>query len=640
MKRRRDAARLCLLAWIVALGGLRAETTNFPPGTRDLGIEDLINIQVTSVSKKEQRLADAAAAVFVLEGEDLRRSGATSVAESLRMVPGMQVAQVNSSQWAISARGFNSIYANGLLVLVDGRAVYTPIFAGVYWDLQQTMLENIDRIEVIRGPGATMWGANAVNGVINVVTASARDTQGTELSAGGGDVHQTMAGARYGGKLDNQTFYRIYGGYQKNEDFHLANGKSAEDGWQGAQGGFRLDHYADTDSQLTWQGEATFSDLDRHTSEAYNLNTLARLRHEFSERSAIELQTYYDRTLRDEVLRPRNTVDTVDFSLQHTFGLGERNDVIWGAGYRFMANKIDASTELAEVRRHYLNLQLFSAFVQDELKIIPDKVTLTAGVKIEHNDFTGCEIQPTVRLACKPTEHQTLWAAVSRAVRTPDELEDKGLLSVTIGEPFAGPGGTYLPRLVTGPDLKSENLLACEVGYRIQPSRKVSIDLAAFYNDYQHSIGVSPFLRFYPGSPIGIAEAEWRNNETATSYGTEVSVTISPTDHWRLTASYWLLLRDVDGAVQLETADPRHQFALRSSLDLGRRASVDAQLRYVEQFDGVPTSLTADVRLGFRLTQQLELSLVGQNLFNAAHLEQGSPPLAVTAETWRGFTES
>jgi outer membrane receptor protein involved in Fe transport len=406
----------------------------------DLSIEELMNESVTSVSGHEQRLGDAAAAIAVLSNDDLRRSGAATIMEALRLVPGMEVGAVNSSQMAVSARGFNGVFSNKLLVLVDGRAVYNPLFSGVYWDLQQTIMEDVDRVEVIRGPGATIWGANAVNGVVSVVTRSARDTQGTLVYGGGGDVYQALGGVRYGGRAGENTYFRTFVSYQATADYPLANGHPAGDQWQSTHGGFRLDHYPDQDTQLTWQAEATTVDLYDHTADANNINTLGRWTRQLSAESSVEVQAYYDRTSRNDAANIYAVVDTADVTAQHTLTFDPQNAVIWGLGYRFTNTVLKPAPPLIIMRKSHVRLHLFNMFVQDELKVVPDKVTLTAGIKVEHNDFTGFEFQPSVRATFKPAAQQTLWAAVSRAVRTPSETEGRDMFTALAGPPFGRAG--------------------------------------------------------------------------------------------------------------------------------------------------------------------------------------------------------
>ena len=617
------------------------------PGSGDaselanLSIEQLMNESVTSVSKHEQKLGDVASAIFVLSNDDLRRSGFTTVAEALRLVPGVDVAAVNASQSAISVRGFNSVYANKLLALVDGRAVYSPIFAGTYWDLQQTMLDDVDRIEVIRGPGAAVWGANAVNGVINIVTRTARDTQGGLIYGGGGDVHQAMAGSRYGGQLGENTYYRVFGSYQLNDSFPLADGSPAGDRWKGGQGGMRLDHYPRPDTHLTWQADATLSNLEAGADHGYNANTLGRWTRQWSPRSSVEVQAYYDRTYRNEDERARGVTDTADLTFQHNFGLGERNDLTWGLGYRFIHVAVEQTNPALQVRDPRANLQLFSVFIQDEFKLIPDKLALTAGVKLERNDFTGLEIQPSVRAAFKPTATQTLWSAVSRAVRTPDLLEKRDLFGLAYGAPFQGPGGgQYVPTIVGNPAIRSEVLWAYEAGYRFQASRRVSADIAAFYNRYSDLIEVGSISRFVPGNPVGAAELPWTNSGRATTAGGEVSLGYVVTDAWRLTASYSLLSARraaAGGASTYDRSSPRHQANLRSSYDFGNHFSLDSQLRYVGPIQSVSAYLTADLRFSYRPTERVELSVVGQNLLDEQHPEEAAQLFVISSEVPRGI---
>ncbi len=601
---------------------------------------------VTSVSKREQFLFDSAAAIAVLSNEDLRRSGATSVADALRLVPGMNVASVNSRQWAISARGFNGINANNLLVLVDGRAVYSPLFAGVYWDLEQAILEDVDRIEVIRGPGATVWGANAVNGVVNVVSRSAMDTQGGLLYGSVGDVQETNSGVRYGGRLDAKTYYRVHAGYQSKDAYRLADGSQADDGWQGKQGGFRVDRYPNPDTQLTWQAGLTEVASDDDLTDARNINTLGRFTRRWSDRSSVEFQAYFDHTLRDEQDRVRSRSDTFDFTAQHTFGLGERNDIIWGLGYRLVDLAIDQTSPVLEIRNDEVKTDLFSMFVQNEFRLVPDKVTLTAGVKIEHNDYTGLEIQPSICGVFKPTAQQTIWTAVSRAVRTPSAIEGEQVFSIPIGGPTPRPGGVglYIPRLVGDSDCDSEVLWAYELGYRVQATDRISVDVAVFYNDYEDLISFGEISEYNLGFPFGVADVPFSNVLSGETYGGELSVTVTPTDSWRLIASYSLLLADIRGpasssasAQSIERSAARHQVVLRSSHDITRRLGVDVQVRYVDTVQSVPSYITADLRLAYQMTNQLELSLVGQNLLDDRHPEQGPAAAIVPTEVPRGF---
>ncbi|HEY5551929.1 MAG TPA: TonB-dependent receptor [Opitutaceae bacterium] len=610
----------------------------------EMSIEELMNESVTSVSKKEQRLGDAAAAIFVLSNDDIRRSGVTTVADALRLVPGLQVAAIGSSDWAISARGFNSQFANKMLVMIDGRTVYSPLFSGVYWDAQQVMIDDVARIEVIRGPGATVWGANAVNGVISILSKSARDTQGGLIYGGGGDAHRVMGGVRYGSKIGESTYFRVHGTYRLNDDFQQANGQSANDRWDLKQGGFRVDHYRKNNGHLTWQGDAYAGELADGTGDLNGFNTLGRWTQTLFERSSYEVQAFLDHTLRNDSLA-KGSVDTADLTFQHTFGLGERNDVIWGFGYRFTATRLTrANSPAVTILDDNVPLHLYSAFIQDEFQIIPDQLTFTLGTKVEHNDFTGIEVQPSARLVFKPAGNQTVWAAASRAVRTPSEAEGKDLITFALGAPVFVPGGgpfPYVPAFVSNPGIESEVLWACELGYRIQPNHRVSVDVAAFYNDYSNVVGLQ-VTGFIPGVPFGTIVTQPFNPLRSQTYGGEAVLVFAATDSWRLSASYSLLMMQVQGGSAIDTDAPEsnaptHQAVLRSAYDFNRHTSLDAQLRYVDNVRGVASYVTADVQLSWRPTANLELSLVGRNLLDDSHPEQTSIIGAPTTEVPRGF---
>lgn len=608
---------------------------------RDLSIEELLNLEVTSVTLKEARQIDSPAAISVLSHDDIQRSGATSLAEALRLVPGLHVAAVNSSQHAISARGFSGVFANKMLVLVDGRAVYTPLFAGVFWDLQQQMLDDLDRVEVIRGPGGAIWGANAMNGVINVVSQSADKTQGLHSYMGGGNVHQAMGGVRYGGTIGEDLYYRVFASHNRTDDHLLASGAGAGDAWQSTQGGFRFDYLPCSDIQATWQGDATFLDLYDGTSSAHNANTLARWKKTFSKRSNFEVQTYYDRTARDEAMRASSVTDIFDIRFQHQFGLGESHSITWGGGYRWSHSVLAQITPRLAVQREHLDLSLFSFFMQDEWVVVPDLLTVVGGAKLEHNDYTGFEVQPSLRAVSKPGKGQTLWASVSRAVRTPSAVEGQGIFAIPNGDPFPAPGGLYVPTVVGTGDPDAEVLWAYEMGYRIQPQKQLSIDLAAFYNHYTDLTGVGSVSRLIPAVPVGTAEIPFSNLISADTYGGELSLTAVPAKGWRLTTNYSLMFAHFHGPAAtnpdaLERNIPTHQASIRSSHDLTDKLSFDVQLRYVDQIEQVPAYVTADVNLLYRVNERLELSLVAQNLLQDQHLEQSQQILTVTTQVPRG----
>ncbi len=609
----------------------------------DLTLEELMQETVTSVSKREEPLFGAASAVTVVSPHDIARSGATTVTDALRHVPGLNIGAVNANETAVSARGFNNVFANKLLVLVDGRAVYNPIFSGTYWDLQQMILEDVDRIEVIRGPGGTLWGANAVNGVINVVSRDARDTQGGLLYGGGGNVHESLAGFRFGGQLDERTHYRVFARHQSTADYNFPGGTSAGDDWTGRHGGFRIDRHVGA-THLTWQGDGTTVRFDDGDSTGQNLNTLVRLTRDLGAASRLEIQSYYEHMHRDEFGRGEASTDTFDVSAQHTVSPGDRTSLVWGLGYRYVdINVFSDPGDPLVIRNDHLGLHLVNAFVQGEVVVVPDTFTVTSGVKIEHNDFTGIELQPNLRATYKPTSNQTLWSAVSRAVRTPSALDGHDLYGVPVGAPFPGPGGiAYIPTVTGNRDADAEVLWAIEFGYRIRPTARVGIDVAFFHNTYDGVLAPVPTPTFVPGFPVGSAELPFDNIFSATTWGGELSATWSPSDALHFSASYSLLVADLTGpaganAREVEDSAPRNQIALRTTYEFSPRADFTVQARYIDAINTVPSYLTADIRFSWRPRPDLELTLVGQNLLDPSHPEQGTTPLTVTSEVPRSF---
>ena len=592
-----------------------------PGDLKEKSLKELMEVIVTSVSKKPEKLSEAASAITVITQEDIRRSGATSLPEALRLAPNLEVAQVDSHEWAISARGFNSTTANKLLVLIDGRSVYTPLFSGVFWDVQDTLLEDVDRIEVISGPGATVWGANAVNGVINILTKSARDTQGFLLYGGGGTQERAFGGLRYGGQLGTNAYYRIYAKYFNRDDTPLPNGVDGQDAWQLGQGGFRVDWYPGEANQFTFQGDGYGGAIDQPANGDIRVaggNLLGRWSHTFSEESDLKVQFYYDRTHRLVPLTFAEDLDTYDFDLQHRSRLGERQDIVWGLNYRLSEDRV-ANTPNFGFLPARLSFQLFSAFAQDEITLVRDRVRLTLGSKFEHNDFSGFEFQPSGRLSWTVTSRQTLWAAISRAVRTPSRIDRD--FFVPANPPFA---------LAGGPNFISEELLAYELGYRVRPIDQLSFSLATFYNDYSNLRSLEPG----PPSIIG-------NGLKGETYGAELAGNYQMTSWWRWQAGYTYLqehIRLKSGSMDFnqgrgEGSDPQNQFFIRSSMDLPGKLTLDAALRYVDVLHNiangvrgtVPSYVELDARLSWTPIDNLELSVVGQNLLDRQHPEFGFP---------------
>src|ERR1700686_401765 len=386
-----------------------------------LSLEDLMNTKVTSVSKKEQSLSRTAAAIFVISAEDIRRSGATNIPDLLRVVPGVDVAQINANSWAISARGFNHQFSDKLLVVVDGRTVYTPLFGGVYWDTQDVPMEDIERIEVVRGPGGTVWGSNAVNGVINIITKKAAETQGALLTGGEGTQAQGFGTVQYGGKIKEDTSYRIFAKYPNDGHSPDLSGQNADDGWHLLHGGFRVDAKVSKKDSLTTQGDiytgeeggtiqhATFNPPSNVTVERLPSlsggNVLTRWEHIFSSRNDTTVQFYFDRYHREGPVASEHR-DTLDFDFQNHIVLGVRQDLIWGAGYRHTADQALGTIDGAFVPVSFAG-QLFNAFVQDQIALKPDRVTLYLGSKFENSYFSGFDIEPSVRIAWTPNNRRT-----------------------------------------------------------------------------------------------------------------------------------------------------------------------------------------------------------------------------------------
>lgn len=587
-----------------------------------LGIEELGDIVITSVSKRREPLSDAAASVYVISGEDIRRSGAASIPEILRLAPNLQVARVDASQYAISARGFNSTTANKLLVLIDGRSVYTPLFSGVFWDVQDVAPESIERIEVISGPGGTLWGANAVNGVINIITRNARDTPGTLLGAGAGSDERNL-GLRHGGKLGDDASYRIYAKGFSRDHAVRASGASLHDGWDKQQAGFRVD-WGRTGDTLMVEGNAYDGKIsqvvgdDKRISGAHALGRWNRI---LANNSSVQVQAYVDSTRRVYPGTFGEVLDTYDIDVQHRFPWGEHHDIVWGGGYRLSRDAVSNSAALAFLPARK-DLTLANVFVQDSVALAED-LQLTIGGKIEHNNYTGIEFQPNLRLAWKLPDHALLWSALSRSVRTPSRID---------GEFFA-PGNPPFTLLTGNPDFKSETQTTLEVGYRMAPKAAASFSASVFYNIYDRLRSAEA------GAPLQLA-----NKLKANTYGIELWGSYRVNDWWRLSVGYNYLKanlrvdadsRDV-GSVDAGT-DPRYQFSLRSAMSVARNVEFDVALRSIGALPNpaVPAYTALDARLGWKASRDVEISLSAVNLLDAHHPEFGAAP--GRSEVGRGF---
>jgi len=587
----------------------------------DLSLEELANVQVTSVSKRPESLSNAASSIFVIGGADIHRAGVTTLPEALRLAPNLEVARVDARNYSVTARGFSSPFENKLLVLIDGRTVYSPLFSGVYWDVQDVVLEDVERIEVISGPGATMWGANAVNGVINIITKPAAATQGTLLSATWGKDERNGA-VRYGGALGNRGHYRVYAKYADNDDLRNENGGTVLTGWHRQQAGFRTD-WGNEARNVTVQGDIVDGKLHQAGTadiQVRGANLLGRLNQTFEGGSTATLQMYWDHTERDQPLAFVEHLDTLDLQLQHAVDLGESNRLVWGGGYRWGHDRVRNGPAFGFLPGT-MNLHWANLFAQDEFAL-RENLRLTAGLKFEDNNYTGVEVLPTLRLAWNPKPSTLVWSSLSRSVRAPSRI-DRDLYSPTVpavvnGVPQYGIAG--------GPDFESEVANVFELGYRAQPLATLSYSATAFFGRYDK-------LRTIEPNPAGTGSV-FRNFAHGDTRGIEAWATWQAAKNWRLMGGGVVQRvdtaanpgsRDSTGATGLATSDPSHYRMLRSSHDLAEGQELDLTLRYVGALEkpAVPSYTALDLRYGWRIRKGLELSLIGRNLLDPKHAEGG-----------------
>lgn len=628
------------LALLLALCGALPATAAVNP--LDLSLEELMNIEITSVAKKSQRLGDAAAAVSVITREDIRRSGASNIPELLRLAPGVQVARIDASRYAVSIRGFSGRWSSKLLVLLDGRTLYSPLFAGVYWEAQDVLLEDVERIEVIRGPGGTLWGANAVNGVINIITRASAQTQGSYAEASAG-THEDGIAVRHGGKLGEVGHFRAYAKFDRHDDLEMRGALQPHDAWRQGRAGFRADLAPGDRDRYTLQGDI----YDKHArqqaivsptpsfflpvitgavpdgADLAGANLLFRWERSVSAREEWKFQAYLDQaSLRDINLDQR--IDTADLEFQHRFPLAAAHEITWGAGYRHVADELRSRGYTISFNPRTRNTALYSLFVQDEIAL-RDDLRLTVGSKFEHNDFTGFEYQPSARLLWQATPDDSLWAAVSRAVQTPSRATDDARLNYFVVGPLTN-------AYQGSREMQSEKLLAWEFGYRGRFGAHFQLDAAAFVNDYEKLLSVEPVAS---GNPF-LNTGRFENRLAGRTRGIELAAHWQPAPGWRLQGSYSRLAIDLDGRASADTASadavqgsaPRHMGQLHSRHDLGGGFEFDAALYHTGRLGkvGAPAGSVAahtrlDLRLGWRARPDLELSLVARNLLDPRHAE-------------------
>ena len=611
------------LAWAVGAGGLalacadaQAQT---PAELAQLSIEELGQIQVTSVSKRAEPVRGAPSAIYVITRDDIARAGARTIPEMLRLAPNLQVAQTSASGYMVTARGFSGNpaaqnFSNKLLVLIDGRSVYTPLYSGVYWDMQDVLPADIERIEVISGPGATLWGANAVNGVINITTRKSSDTLGGVVQAGVGSRERTL-GLRYGGRVNDALTYRVYARGQKEDAAETATGASIGDAWSKVQGGFRVDWEPASGDAVTLQGDAydgTESEPGRAGENIEGQNLLARWTRSSQGGATLQVQAYYDRTKRASKGGGEGfTFETYDIDVQHSFSLGGQQEIVWGGGVRRNQYRTrGAAAFFFEPASRDLNL--YNLFIQDSISFTPT-TRLILGLKVEDGPYLGAEVLPSVRISWTPSEAAMVWAAASRAVRAPTPF-DRDVVELLVGRRF----------LTGGADYRSEKLTAYEAGVRVQPSAKASFSVSAYYNVYDD-------LRSVEFAPVTLLPLHWANRMQGHTYGLEIWGEYRVAAWWRLAGGYSAL----DKHLKFETGsslvlgvmqagdDPKHQASLKSSMDLGRDVTLDAAVRYVSALPNprIPSYVQLDSRIAWNISDRVQVALSGRNLLHERRQE-------------------
>jgi iron complex outermembrane recepter protein len=608
-----------------------------------LTLDELLEIELQTATRRPEVPTRSPVAVTVLTRDDIRRSGAQTLVELLRLVPGVHVAQIDGNKWAVGIRGFADRLSRGMLVMIDGRTVYTPLFAGTYWEMQHTLLEDIDRIEVIRGPGGTLWGANAVNGIINVITKSAADTQGGLLTGGGGNVQHGMASGRYGGRISRTAAYRLYGTWFNRGPGAATDGSSI-DGWSMAQGGFRADWTPARTRVLTVQGDVYRGDAgQRLVATTYappfsqrldddvaltGANLLVRWAAGARTGSNVVVQTYVDRTHRTEALFTEDR-HTFDVDLQHGLAPVGRHRLLWGAGYRLSADATDA-VPIRQFEPADRTTHLVSAFAQDQITLRQNALDLVLGSRFEHNAYSGFEWQPSARLVWTPAPLHTAVLSATRAVRTPSRVEHDYTTGSVLNAQVP-----FCLRLEPDRDFTSETLRGYEASYRVRLAPQMYATVAGFFNhltDVLSTRTAPPFAETAVQPPRLILPVTFGNDLHGNSHGMEATLDLRPTPWWSWTAAYSGLRvqltrdaggQDVSQEERGEGGSPNHQVQIRSSIDLPGAVEIDWAFRYVSQlpvFD-VPGYATSDLRAGWHLTRQVSLEVVGRNLHRPRHLE-------------------
>ncbi|MDP9052918.1 MAG: TonB-dependent receptor [Acidobacteriota bacterium] len=618
-----------------------------------LSLEELSQIDVTSASREPQQAFQLPVAIYVITAEDIRRSGAPNIPEALRLAPGVEVARIDSNKWSIGIRGFGSRFSRSVLVLMDGRTVYTTLLAGTYWEVQDTVMEDIDRIEIIRGPGGAIWGPNAVNGVINIITKDAKDTRGLLATVGGGRLEQGFATLRYGGGNNKDFNYRVYGkSFTRGPESH--SDRVNFDDWRSVQGGFRMDWNEHDRDMMTLQSDF-YDEVAGERVQAISYtppyqrnvdgnaelsggNILGKWKHALSDKNDIQVQAYYDRTNRHEPNfgELRDTFD-VDF-LQHA-GLPWRQRVTWGAGVRLSrGHDIQVVSGLTFNPPTRID-RLYTAFLQDEIALVENRLTLTVGSKLLRTNFTNFEFEPSARLIWMPNKTQSIWASFTHSVRTPSDAEENFNLSGYIMT--TATGTPYFARFNANTGFRPEQLNGTELGYRQLAGKKLLFGIASFYNHYHNlfdeEITGSAFLESDPAPVHYLLPAKFGNGLMGTTRGFEIAPEYRPAAFWRLRGSYSYLIMDIKKAPGsldvglapgIVGASPRHQAVIQSGMDLSKTLSLDLTYRYVSALvsQGVPGYSTADAHLGWHRGRHVDISFIGRNLLQPTHAEFAGDP--------------
>jgi iron complex outermembrane receptor protein len=654
---------LTLLTWApAAIASEDNPTGANPTGATDafdLSIEDLMQVVVTSVSRKSQTLAQTAAAAYVIQADDIRRSGATNIPEALRLAPGVQVSALGNNKWAVSIRGQADRFSNKLLVLVDGRSVYSPIFSGVLWEALDVPLENIARIEVMRGPGASVWGANAVNGVINIITHSAFDHRGGQVAIAAGSELRGYGMARYGWNPDPDTAVQLHVKAHDYEASQFSTGGPGADDWQNQGAGFKLERLLERGT-LQVQGGVTRSRADdevimysappavtptRATQAIDTTHLMARWEDQDQAGQGRSFQAYLEHQDYDHVILSEHRIN-LDMEYQQRHSLAGKHDLIWGIGYRRISDEIENSPliQMSEAER---STNLYSAYLQDEITLVPERWRLSLGARLERNDYTGTALQPNLRLLWTPNQQNSGWLSLARAIRTPSRIERGGTINVQV-LPASPPTPPTLVQFVLN-ELDDEQLDALDLGWRLQINPSTSLDLAAFAYRYDQLRGAAMTTPQIIAGPYVLVQVPENNANSADAHGLEISLDWRPRPDWRLQANYsWIDLDIKTASLVGQTQSgytgttPSQQFSLRSSLDITPTLQGDAWLRHVSRIDNsqvaIPAFTTLDLRLSWQASKKLEVSLVGQNLLDSAHPEYGSGFVRSTpSEVQRGF---